>query len=158
MVSIINNKIACFTNAYDYEGGGAHPYRGTDHICSTAESAFIITDFASEKEIVTGMLKVKQVSDIFKKYKVKPDSITTFDKFYEVISKDDDVNCGLEDGGIPLSGFTVDKLNADGTINISYDPSTLARFQCMAAALDVIELKNLHSKIKITKFVLPNQL
>lgn len=158
--SIINNQIICYTA---YTETWNMPHASTNYQCaSLAGNGYVLNDLFNGKEIIKTALQDSNVKEFLHKQKVDLSKITSFEQLSTILAKsavDSEGKVDEDDSCLPFStsNFTINKQNADGTLDILYDPDV--RWLCYGDGLIYpADLKYVQPKIKISKFVLPNQL
>lgn len=173
LISIINNSIVCYS--YEYSTSvGAHPSEGTEHLCKNIASGdrLKITDLFNEEELVKKLLADKKLRRTLAKSSKKLDSVKSLDELNSIItdlSGDDELdeeydaddndnksiyNLACMDDNFTSDSFfsfAVTKLNNDNTVNITV--SALGSWSTCHGDTQIINLTNLHPKIKIEQFL-----
>lgn len=125
-VSIINNQYACYYHQqFSMATAMAHPYTVNELLCSKAgdsSATLKISQIADEKQIVGKLLQTDLIKKGIAKTKIVPSKISNYEELSAALTASEDSQLGCIAGTIngDNSGFTIDKLNSDGTINITF--------------------------------------
>ena len=164
LFGVVNNQFACYKFNYDeYSNGAAYPNMGYIYSCDypggsySGDKSVDINQVIDQKDIVSAIIKNKDVSAILKENGVKPSSITTSAQLYKALMKDGDMECVIGEK-LPTT-FAITNVNSNGTIDAIYSLGVNALHVCQGVAPsgDII-MKNVKPKIMINSFITPQDL
>lgn len=125
LVSIVNNEYACYYHQqFSMATGMAHPYTVNELLCSKAgdsSAALKISQIADEKQLVSKLLQTDPIKKGIARTKIVSNKISNYDELSGALaaSRDTQLSCIAGTINGDNTGFTIDKLNSDGTINIT---------------------------------------
>ena len=125
-VSIVNNQYACYYHQqFSMATAMAHPYTVNELLCSKAgdsSDTLKISQIADEKQVVSKLLQTELIKKGIAKTKIVSSKISSYDELSGALAASRDSQLGCIAGTIngDNTGFTIDKLNSDGTINITF--------------------------------------
>ena len=124
-VSIVNDQYGCYYHQqFSMTTGMAHPGVVNELICTQAgnpSNALKIQQVAAEQQVVKQLLQTKELKNSFAKLKINTAKISTYSQLGNALSNSNDDQLGCIAGTINgnNTGFSIDKLNSDGTIDIT---------------------------------------
>lgn len=152
-VSIINNQYACYYHQqFSMATGMAHPYTVNELLCSKAgdsSDTLKISQIADEKQVVSKLLQTDLIKKGLAKTKIPSGKILTYDELSGAMAASRDSQLGCIAGTIngDNTGFTIDKLNSDGTINITL--GLTSDIHACSSIFIPLELKNIKPLMRI---------
>lgn len=152
-VSIINNQYACYYHQqFSMATGMAHPYTVNELLCSKAgdsSDTLKISQIADEKQMVSKLLQTDLIKKGLAKTKIPSGKILTYDELSGAMAASRDSQLGCIAGTIngDNTGFTIDKLNSDGTINITL--GLTSDIHACSSIFIPLELKNIKPLMRI---------
>lgn len=157
-VSIINNQYACYYHQqFSMVTGMAHPYTVNELLCSKAGDSsdlLKISQIADEKQVVNKLLQSDLIKKGLAKTKIPSGKISSFSSYDELsgamaASRDSQLGCIAGTINGDNTGFTIDRLNNDGTINITL--GLTSDIHACSSIFIPLELKNIKPLMRISK-------
>lgn len=124
-VSLVNQEYGCYYHQqFSMTTGMAHPGVVNELICTQAgnpSNALKIQQIAAEQQIVRQLLQTKVLKSGLAKTKMNTAKISTYSQLSSALTNSNDDQLGCIAGTIngDNTGFSIDKLNSDGTIDIT---------------------------------------